>query len=349
VSLSLPRTDADEIASTLPEPSSTTMFPSSDTVVFTKPSSSTPPAASDAPHAQAQTQPNPEHRNDPDNLDDEDFELQAVLQASLMGDNAAPGPSPSTSAAYPSIPGSWLSAEPDASTSPMHLSGAATPIRHTYGAPGEPPSHNPNTEVDPVAASMTRNRMIMERMRREQEIAQRELYADEVARTGRRRNAGQEEEEEMLRRAIAESKAQAQIEGVEQPDDDDDADGEEIELGGDDENLETSQYLAARNSHSASRVYDDDDEGLQRALKASLEAVPEGFTAELPPPPPRMMLPTEVQAPASATNEAEEMDSMDNSSEAEASIASGPSSEQQEAETVSVDELRKRRLARFGG
>jgi ataxin-3 len=81
-----------------------------------------------------------------------------------------------------------------------------------------PDPSEPTGEVDPVAASMERNRLLLQRMREQQEFAQRELWSeDEVSpeeqaaqedrRTALRRQ--EEEEERELRRAIEESEALA--------------------------------------------------------------------------------------------------------------------------------------------
>ena len=109
--------------------------------------------------------------------------------------------------------------------------------------------------------------------------------------------------------------------------------------------------MATGSSDREVRVYDDDDEALQCALKASLEAVPPGFVMPdlRESEPPRMpsnindSLPELVEV-ASDDQEAE------TASEAGTSIVSLPSSNAtHEVEDVSVDGLRRRRLARFGG
>jgi len=269
------------------------------------------------------------------NFDDEDFELQAVLQATLMGSGSTSESLPSSSfSAYPPIPGSLPSeSEPGATSGP---SGGAT-LTHRYGAPGQPRHSTSGREVDPVAESMTRNRMIMKRMQREQELAQRELYEEEVARFGRQRNADVEDEEEMLLRAIAESNTPGRTDGHVLTDDED-AEGNENEGESSIEPDPVLPYHMARNSSGDVRVYDDDDTALQQALKASLETLPEGFTVTFPPP-----TRTDVRVPTVVTDasvEEEDMEDVDSSSER--SVASPEPAE------VSVDELRKRRLARFG-
>jgi ataxin-3 len=295
--LQLPHTEADELASTLPEPSST----HSDTI-------------------------NSDHSFD----DDDDYDLQAVLQASLIG-----GPSPddndgpsSSTLQTPFIP-PWLSdLEPAPGTSSRPISVPDSPApprhrrRHRYGAPGDPPPE----EEDLVAASVKRNRIIMDRMLREQEMAQRELLQDELARYNRSRTRRHQQEDEMLRRAIQESKATANI---------DDADADED----DQEDMDLDQPFIEQNHI---RVYDDDDEELQRALKASLETVPQGFTVNFPPQPP----PINARTTAPIAVDVKEEDA-DTQSETEGDDATNSS--QQDAEPVSMDELRRKRLARFGG
>jgi ataxin-3 len=81
-----------------------------------------------------------------------------------------------------------------------------------------PDPSTPTGEVDPVAASMERNRVLLQRMREQQEFAQRELWSEtelsaeeQTAQEDRRAMLRREEEEEEreLRRAIEESEALA--------------------------------------------------------------------------------------------------------------------------------------------
>jgi len=118
---------------------------------------------------------------DQSTYEEEDYELQQALQASLQGPNH-----------------SSIGAQADMSISPD-------------------PS-TPTGEVDPIAASMERNRVLLQRMREEQEFAQRELWSEsdlspeEQASLEDRRATLQrqeEEEERELRRAIEESEALA--------------------------------------------------------------------------------------------------------------------------------------------
>ena len=125
-------------------------------------------------------------------LDEDDYELQRALQASLMGAD------------------SYID---QGELSPLTVTESPTPPLVSASDSGT------NPELDPVAASMERNRLLLQRMRQEQELAQRELWSSEaemsveeqVALEQRRaRQRQQEEEEEMeLMRAIEESEALA--------------------------------------------------------------------------------------------------------------------------------------------
>ncbi|KAF8210296.1 Josephin-domain-containing protein [Mycena galopus ATCC 62051] len=222
----LPHTEVDDLASTIPEPQS----------------ASRPNLHSFTSHGLVV-----------EGMEDEDYELQAALQASLMGD-----------------------------ASPVSL----PPLSAIADSPAlDPAPQDIPSDLDPVAATMERNRLLLARMKAEQEYAQRQLWADEENQVARARDS---EEEEMIRRAIEESEASARLEG---------------------HGTTSDSSLPPR----LERVYDDDDAELQAALKASLEHVPEGWT-----------LPS-------------------NSVE----LADAPSPPAPEEE-VSVDELRRRRLARFG-
>ena len=115
--------------------------------------------------------------------EEEDYELQQALQASLQAPVS------------------------DISGFAQHADISISPDRST-----------PTGEVDPVAASMQRNRVLLQRMREEQELAQRELWSEtelspeEQAALEERRATLQrqeEEEERELRRVIEESEALA--------------------------------------------------------------------------------------------------------------------------------------------
>lgn len=125
-------------------------------------------------------------------------------------------------------------------------------------------------DSDPVAASVARNRIIMERMRREQEMAFRDTYEDVDMEEVSRRSREAHEEEMMLKRAIAESEKLAQEEGSKGQDNQDDQPHEG-------ESSSASPTRVSSSLIKGHRVYDDEDEQLQAALRASLQDVPSGY------------------------------------------------------------------------
>lgn len=288
----LPHVDADDIASTFTLPA---------------PSSASPALQDDVESG----------------FENEDMELQAALQASLAGAGEH-----SSSFAIPGNPGSFPPAQSSLFASDIRGTSASSSTRGVI--PGIPPNQDPygNADVDPVAASMERGRVLMERMRQEQEFGFRQQYEEEAARFGSRqpphgRQAEDGNEDDHLRRAIADSLADRRARG---------------ELG-DDDDSEDSDYVPSPqpripySTRPQERVYDDDDANFQAALKASLESAPSEFVP----------LPVEpLRARRSVVEETEN----DEQSEADTStFASEPVPE----ETVSVEEMRRRRLARFGG
>lgn len=369
--LALNRTEADEIASTLPEPSH-----SSSSFAIPRLSTAREPAE---PASDLATGSGTEASGmGVEGFEDEDMELQAALQASLMdgGDFVLPLHSGSGSGLasgtdirtptqqQPSLP-------PMAAHPPRNLQSLPPLGFQPLGFPPPPLQQQQRDAADPVAASMARNRMIMERMRREQEMALREQYEEEVARLdgagvnvgsdvgavatgagtgigtrtrGVRRTRAEEEEEEMVRRAIEESQASSgsgsssnSSSRVIVNDIDDDEYAEESQV--DEEMVYDSDGdedyrpppiqppaqapVAAPVPHASHRVYDDDDAELQAALKASLES------AAIP----------DTSAPPPGTDD----DEVASEASAEATQV------QEQEEKVSVDEMRRRRLARFGG
>lgn len=314
----LPRTQADELAETVPELSSDGPLSSM--------SERTP---LDAGH------------------EDEDMDLQAALQASLANDDhrgtsatsrvSVPGTAPYPPPLIPSdrdIPGVRNREVPHATTSSSWIHRSSPPARETHR----------NPDSDPLRASMERNRVIMERMRREQEMALREQYETEAAQFGPTRQEGsfgssaQDEEDEHIRRAIAASL-------VDHPDL---GEGHDIIVDDGDEE-DDGDYRPTPLTEQVHRVYDDDDADLQAALKASLETAPSGFRLPASPPPrPSQRFTSPPSAPTTsseqktkATEEGTESDSEDNAScaQSEAPQEAGPS----------IEEIRRRRLARFGG
>jgi len=133
--------------------------------------------------------------------------------------------------------------------------------------------------LDPVAASLARNRLIMERMRREQEMAFHDTFEDTDMEDVTRRRRETQEEEDMLKRAIEESEKLAnEVEERERQKNQD----HQPHAGGSSSASPTQTPSALMEGH---RVYDDEDEELQAALRASLQDVPPGYQA--PPSPPR--------------------------------------------------------------
>jgi ataxin-3 len=333
----LPQTDADVIAVSLPSG-----------------------ASSEAQHSSAPYSPHSSA-----GFEDEDLELQAALQASLdgaavripmpqphvgpvAGGTRAISPTPGSNSGFPTSPP--LSPPP--------------PVPHPSTRPINQPMANP------VAASMARNQVMLERMRREQEAALREHYQDEVSRfeqrsTGNMPRSGSRvrEEEEEIRRAIAESEEMAHEQGLELG---------RAQMGGDDAgtrarsgNTQQAEALGPDRIHGG-RVYDDEDAELQAALQASLETAPPGIHTPTPPrasdtPMRRSPLPAVASRaparlgaePSNATNVHDDGDDDDalyyDDEETATEETLSESAEPQEAEDVSMEEMRRRRLARFGG
>lgn len=259
----------------------------------------------------------------PAGFEDEDLELQAALQASLTGsgqlDYAAFTQSISTTRPMSSLP-----TPPTGMTAFSEL--------------------QPDPIDDPVAASMARNKAIMQRMLQQQEFALREGYDEEVAmgfgsttngiemhRAGEAsqghepRTAGQMEEEEAIRQAIEESRT-----------DGSGADDDRVAMDVTDDEAEwrprQQRVPPSLPTVSGDRVYDDEDSQLQAALKASLEGLPEGFV--VPPTPPRESSSTASTVPPGAV-----------------ASKTGELEEEEEKPTAEIDaeEMRRRRLARFAG
>jgi ataxin-3 len=292
--LAVPRTEADDIAATLPDPTS-------------GPSAQRRATASSLPADQLGAAA--AHRET--GFENEDYELQAALQASLM---AAQGHQSFVRMTQPSVPSAPSVPPPVvAAAGPNVRYGSETPPHASQSPPSGAslllPGH---ADVDPVTAGMERNRVLLQRMREQQEFAAREMWSEaelspeeQQALNERRelRRQQEEEEEEELRRAIEESERLAlerQASGV--------------------HDMETDAP-AAQPWQSSSRYngQDDEDAELQAALKASLE-----HAGVASPPPPNH-----------DTDETESVLSED-------AVASPL------VESLSVDEIRKRRLAKFG-
>jgi len=183
-------------------------------------------------------------------------------------------------------------------------------------------------------------------MKEEQEYAQRELWADTVRGSGEtagiegRRLRLEEEEQTELRRAIEESEEFTKQNRVSRDGDN----GEDYVMA--DRELHTSGSNPYPSSHilGGNRVYDDDDAELQAALKASLESVPPGWQhlePNLSPSRPAS-LPSADQTPV-ANRDVEDVQSAssDSTTDQHPSIP-------ETAEPLSVDDIRRKRLAKFG-
>ncbi|KAI0074633.1 Josephin-domain-containing protein [Panus rudis PR-1116 ss-1] len=383
----LARTEADELAASIPDEPASSFYSKA------RSSSSSGPASSSA------------HQSVPEmeGLEDEDMELQAALQASLMGDAQFEQYTPHRTHSAPFAEPPRLPPQGRSFTVPIHApgsssahaSGTRTPTqgqpsrRYTVEEPEEMdedddedyhpsrPFARPQTNrfavpsdpipaLDPVEASRRRGQAMMERMMRQQQMAMQETFEEEEMRsriTGQRRQTAQEREEEELRRAIEESRRlhEAQSgavddDGLFEKGDDDDDDEEFVDA------LEThdvppdtarpglAQGLGSRGADN--RVYDDEDAELQAALRASLETVPPGF--RLPSTPPRPQ--RQPSLPPSAASQPQPPSQPEPQREREPSAETEPETETESeadtgsaAESIDFEEMRRRRLARFGG
>lgn len=286
--LALTRTDADVLASTIPEPTSSGRG----------------------------TQIQRSGMEAIEGVEDEDLELQAALQASLYGG--------SHSVFVPNNPLPVRSTIPLPGSGPSSAaaSGIVTPTGVDMLDDDLDSTSLPDLDemADPVAASLARNQRLLSRMQKEQQAAQRELWdeqGDDEQSAHRRRELA--EEEEMLRRAIEESEAMAQQSG-----------------STDMRNLEApTPPPSAFPQAGGGRFYDDEDAELQAALKASLEhpGMADVTSSSTTPTAPSALN-------AASISEDAEMKDADTSIEAEESEAAKP---------ADMDEIRRRRLARFGG
>jgi len=195
---------------------------------------------------------------------------------------------------------------------------------------------------------------------REQEQAMREQYEEEAARiragfppSRPNRQREQDEEDEELLRAIAESQRMHEGQGADPQDDDDD--DMDVEGHGEGEELPVIppplQPQRAATLFPEHRVYDDDDAELQAALKASLETVPEGF--RLPSTPPRPQAPslpsTSNNPPPNPGSSPSPIETSSSQSTEYETASEADSSPMEEEAPVNVEEMRRRRLAKFGG
>lgn len=321
---SLPQTDADVIAVSLPSR-----------------------ASSETQHSSVPYSPRPSA-----GFEDEDLELQAALQASLggaavgipmpqphvgpvAGGTRAISPSPGPNVGFPTSP--TLSPPP--------------PVPHPNTRPVNQPMENP------VAASMARNQVMLERMRREQEAALREHYRGEVSRFGQMPTGNMSpgiggrvhEEEEQMRRAIAASEEMARERGLELGRPQTGSDDAGTRAGSDD--TQQTDTLRQDRIHGG-RVYDDEDAEFQAALQASLESAPPGVHTPTPPlvaasrAAPR--LGTERSNDTNAHDDGDDDDLYYDEEDTATEETLPETAEPQGADDVSVEEMRRRRLARFG-
>jgi ataxin-3 len=205
---------------------------------------------------------------------------------------------------------------------------------------------------NPVAASMARNQAMLERMRREQEAALREHYHDEVSRFDGRADRpssaaqyGVEDEEEQLRRAIAESEAMAREEGTLQT-------GQDVAGRGANVDSAQEREWAPSLTHGG-RIYDDEDAELQAALQASLQtAPPEIHTSDRTARDSPFTAASAARPRADHQARAPEIDDDDDDSygydtATEETMSDAPPEPQ--GDDLSIEEMRRRRLERFGG
>ncbi|OJT05777.1 Ataxin-3 [Trametes pubescens] len=273
-------------------------------------------------------------------LEDEDMELQAALQASLSGGTYEPPAFSFSSTRHTSFQASSSTTYSRVAAS---APAAAQPDYEVIDDDDEDEDYVPDPHTraatavpeDPVAASMARQQAIMKRMQRDQQAALQEQYEEEIARFQAGTGGAQppsgpsrgDDEDEMLRRAIAESEALAQ--------------------GHSSGTAQAGEPPAppAPPAWHQHRMYDDEDAELQAALRASLEGVPEGFRVPSPPPivhPPPASHPAATSASAALQPPpVQQQASSDVDTESEADI-------EEPAEELSMEEIRKRRLARFG-
>jgi ataxin-3 len=314
--LELPRTEADTLAAAIPEPSATARAAARIRMQSTPASASgtaTPGSGVRSPSSTAATAA----AGDVDWMADEDMELQAALQASLIASGGE---------------GSWTPPPADPPVPPLHEAIPAT--RNRFEAPGAFPDDDEldddghdeaelaaerearelEAQGDAVGAGMARSRAKLARFQRHQAAAARgldqfrgasETPAQREVRERRQRE--NEEEEEMLRRAIEESRLMAEASGSHA----DDVPMEDVPVP----------------THG---TWDGEDDDLQAALRASL-LKPE---------------PSGPQASESRPKSVARSESMASvTTESEAGTEDG---KEAPAAQETVEEMRKKRLARFG-
>ena len=329
--LALSRTEADEIAATLPEPQSTTLPDIFGTRHDEASSRSTVRASGSGSQLERS-----EDNDYTERVEDEDYELQAALQASLTSQEGY---------------GSSYSNIPSSST-----------LNDTNSRPSRQHHEHDSTGPDPVAASMERNRVLLQRMREQQEFAQRELWSvnrldpEQQATQDAQRQARlrqEEEEAEQYRKAIAESEVMARQWDERQKDNSQRAQIQNLtsaERNGDTPVPSTDYSL------SEYRYHDDEDAELQAALRASLENVSPGRQQQIPQSRQPKLLESMTQCAPVISNKrtAKNMDVDEDENEAWHSEFEGSSSSgnmglstAEPGTHLSLDKIRQARLARF--
>lgn len=329
--LALSRTEADEIAATLPEPQSTTLPDIFGTRHDEASSRSTVRASGSGSQLERSKDNDYTER-----VEDEDYELQAALQASLTSQEGY-------GSSYSNIPSSSTLNDTNSRPSRQH---------HEHDSAGP----------DPVAASMERNRVLLQRMREQQEFAQRELWSvnrldpEQQATQDAQRQARlrqEEEEAEQYRKAIAESEVMARQWDERQKDNSQRAQIQNLtsaERNGDTPVPSTDYSL------SEYRYHDDEDAELQAALRASLENVSPGRQQQIPQSRQPKLLESMTQCAPVISNKrtAKNMDVDEDENEAWHSEFEGSSSSgnmglstAEPGTHLSLDKIRQARLARF--
>jgi len=305
---------------------------------------STPPTIVRAPaNVTAREPPEVGSSSLPDGLEDEDYELQAAIAASMGGGfHLPPGQSGVSDA------GQSSHSNQAASSSRYPQPASSLPSILPFNFPGLGPigagSFEDDANFDPVEASRRRNAQLLEQFQRAQDQASRELDLDSFQ---RRRDQEQLDEEEEMRRAIAESEALAREY------DDVSIVPNGAEAAAVDATLAPLRARGDAPRIPGGRVYDDEDEELQAALRASLESVPPGFVLPESPQAKRPSLPFNAAQPSVPASDPPAQTPADApkvgvKDEDEAMTEAETEPEAKEPE-VDREEMRRRRLARFGG
>jgi ataxin-3 len=139
-------------------------------------------------------------------------------------------------------------------------------------------------------------------------------------------------------------------------DSDDDPDADELYIPRERRSKKPTTSLPAQSEppppREVSRVMDDEDAEFQAALKASLEGLSQDYVPSATPP--RRLVHTSqpppiLREPPAGQLLAELSDAEDGDTQEESSGKGKAREESPEMEVVDMDEIRRRRLARFGG